>query len=60
MVKICRAVQVAHQRGVIHTDLKPPNILVSQDGEPYVLDFGLAKSLQIDEAQLTLSESEPA
>ena len=44
--KVCRAVQCAHQRGVTHTDLKPSNILVSKDGEPHVLDFGLAKSVQ--------------
>ena len=41
--KICSAVNFAHQRGVIHRDLKPGNILVDDDGEPHVLDFGLAK-----------------
>lgn len=43
--KVCAAVNFAHQRGVIHRDLKPPNILVDEDGEPHVLDFGLAKPL---------------
>ena len=42
-VKICRAVNVAHLRGVIHRDLKPGNIRVDPSGEPYILDFGLAK-----------------
>ena len=42
--KICSAVNFAHQRGVIHRDLKPGNILIDADGEPHILDFGLAKT----------------
>jgi hypothetical protein len=41
--KICMAVNYAHQHGVIHRDLKPNNILVDGNGEPKILDFGLAK-----------------
>lgn len=40
---VCSAVAYAHQRGVMHRDLKPGNILVDEDGQPHILDFGLAK-----------------
>lgn len=41
--KICEAIGAAHLRGVIHRDLKPGNIRIDQNGEPQILDFGLAK-----------------
>jgi tetratricopeptide (TPR) repeat protein len=43
MIKICAAVEHAHQRGIIHRDLKPGNIMVDESGQPKVLDFGLAR-----------------
>lgn len=43
LVAICQAVQHAHERGVIHRDLKPGNILVDASGQPKVLDFGVAR-----------------
>ena len=45
VVKVCEAVAVAHTAGVIHRDLKPQNIVVDENSQPYVVDFGLAQSL---------------
>jgi serine/threonine protein kinase/Flp pilus assembly protein TadD len=45
-LKIADAVHAAHLHGVIHRDLKPANIGVNADGEPFILDFGLAKQTE--------------
>ncbi|MBD3241193.1 MAG: protein kinase [Chitinivibrionales bacterium] len=43
VIKLCDAIQYAHERGVFHRDIKPSNIVVRPDGEPVLLDFGVAK-----------------
>lgn len=57
MAGVCDAVQHAHQRGVIHRDIKPGNILVGVDGQPKVLDFGVARATNNDLYMTTLQTS---
>jgi Tol biopolymer transport system component/serine/threonine protein kinase len=45
---VCSAVECAHERGVVHRDIKPGNILVTPDGAPKLLDFGIAKIVDPD------------
>lgn len=56
-LEVCDAILYAHQRGVIHRDLKPGNILVGAPGRPKVLDFGLARITESD-IQATMPDTE--
>ena len=51
--QIARALHHAHEAGIIHRDIKPANIMVDREGNPVVLDFGLAKALDSDMPSLT-------
>ncbi|MCY2959238.1 MAG: protein kinase [Planctomycetota bacterium] len=54
--RAARGLHAAHEAGVVHRDVKPGNIMVSTDGAPVVLDFGLARDDGEDSAQLTRSD----
>jgi tetratricopeptide (TPR) repeat protein/tRNA A-37 threonylcarbamoyl transferase component Bud32 len=47
-VELCDAVQHAHQKGVIHRDLKPGNVMITPEGRPRILDFGVARLVDTD------------
>jgi serine/threonine-protein kinase len=53
LIPIAEALGYAHQRGVIHRDVKPANILFNEEYDPVLTDFGIAKILETDEATLT-------
>jgi eukaryotic-like serine/threonine-protein kinase len=48
VIMLCDGVQHAHDRGVIHRDLKPGNVLVTADGRPKILDFGVARAIGLE------------
>jgi serine/threonine protein kinase len=52
--KIARGLQKIHEHGIIHRDLKPDNVMIDEESEPIVMDFGLARRFD-DEAQVTMS-----
>ena len=54
---ICEALEAAHEKGVVHRDLKPGNVKITPEGNVKVLDFGLAKALEGSPANATMSNS---
>lgn len=55
--KVCSAVAYAHQNLIVHRDLKPSNILVTKDGEPKLLDFGISKLLTSNVSDMTVEQT---
>lgn len=60
MARVCDGVQAAHRHLIVHRDLKPGNILVAADGEPRLLDFGIARLLEGDVDAATSTRSTTA
>jgi eukaryotic-like serine/threonine-protein kinase len=54
-LKVCDAVAFAHSKGIVHRDLKPENIMVGSFGQVYVMDWGIAKVLDADAPEATLT-----
>lgn len=56
-LKVCDGVEHAHQKGILHRDLKPANLMVTREGQPKILDFGVAESQEGDGPATRLTET---
>jgi len=56
--KLCLALEYAHQKGFIHRDIKPHNIMIDMEGEPYIADFGIAKKISPAISEIEIKEEE--
>ena len=59
LARIADAVQVLHEHGVIHRDLKPSNILINANGEPVIIDLGIAALIESDVMQTLTADGAP-